>query len=226
MRPVLHPLTKHPIPCFGPDDHGMEFKVGVGHNRRRRAKITGGVVHYTGSENPVETMFRVLNGRELGVETAITPMGSLFWFCDALEVDTADAGGANKKTWGVECISTGMIKPGKRLKRIPHMPPRERYKARIHGKWRNYVKLYPAQQQTLNALNAVMVDAIPTCGEDVCTMPGVINFKNFKGTIAHYNVKRTKTDVDPFTMTALDFHMTHRHLSGEEIDAAAARLGF
>lgn len=217
--PLLHPITKHPIPIFGPEDTGMEFKIGQGYNKRRRVAIRGGVIHWTGSENPVETMFRVLNNRKLGVEYCITPMGSLYYFCDPTKVDTADAGAANKYTWGVELIGAGLVRKGKRWKAPGNMPPREKYKTEIHGQKLTCRKMYPAQLQTLFALNALMVDNLPKYEDAVCTETGVIDFAKFRGAIGHYNIKRGKTDPGPHTMQALAQFMKHRHLSGEEIDA-------
>lgn len=217
--PLLHPITKHPIPVYGPKDTGMEFTKNDGFNKKRRVAIRGGVVHYTGSENPPEVMFRTLNRRKLGVEYCITPLGSLYFFCDPLEVDTADAGAANKFTWGVEMISSGLVHKGKHVRPPKHMPPREKYKATVHGVELTYRRMYPAQLQTLFALNALMVDELPEYEDNVCLDTTVINFKKFRGAFAHYNVKRGKTDVDPETMKKLAFYMKTRHMSGEEIDA-------
>jgi len=223
--PLLHPITKHPINVFGPEDHNMEFKIGTGYNKRRRVDIRGGIIHWTGSENSVETMYRVLNNRKLGVEYCITPMGSLYYFCDPTKVDTADAGAANKFTWGVEMICAGLVqkkKPGKKFRpwKAPgNMGPRTKYKTKIHGAKLTCRQMYPAQLQTLFARNALMVDNLPKYDEEVCTEPGVIDFKRFHGAMGHYNLKRGKTDPGPHTMEALARFMKHRHLTGEELDA-------
>ena len=71
---LRHPITGFPIPVFGPKDTGMDFMPGDGYNKRRTVDITGGVIHYTGSENSVETMFRVLNKRKLGVAGHALPV--------------------------------------------------------------------------------------------------------------------------------------------------------
>jgi len=48
MWPLMHPITNHPIPVFGPADTGMEFKIGTGYNKPRKVDITLGVIHWTG----------------------------------------------------------------------------------------------------------------------------------------------------------------------------------
>ncbi|MCZ6870577.1 MAG: N-acetylmuramoyl-L-alanine amidase [Gammaproteobacteria bacterium] len=222
---LLHPITKHPIPVFGPEDTGMEFKPGDGYNKRRRVAMRAGIIHWTGSENPPETMFRTLNRRKLGVEFCITQLGSVYQFCDPCEVDTADAGAANKFSWGVEMICDGLVRKGKPTKTPKHMPPRTKYKTEIHGAKVTCRQMYPAQLQSLFALNALMADNVPAYGEAVCLATGVINFKRFRGAMGHYNLNRGKTDPGPHTMHALRNFMATRHLTGEEIDALEDRDG-
>lgn len=223
--PLIHPITKRPISIFGPEDTGMEFVVGTGYNKRRRAPLRHGVIHWTGSENAIETMYRVLNNRKLGVEFAIDPMGSLYQFCDPKKVDTADAGAANKTSWGVEVVCAGLVrkrKPGKKFRawKAPgHMGARPKYKTRIHGRKMECRAFYPAQMQTLCALNALMVDAVPEYEDGVCVDSGVINFKRFRGAIGHLNLKRGKTDPGTKPMELLKLFMDNRHESGEVIDA-------
>ncbi len=219
IHPLLHPITKHPIPVFGPADTGMEFKIGTGYNKRRRVPLRAGIIHWTGSENPVETMFRVLNRRKLGVEFAITALGNVYQFCDPTEVDTADAGAANKFSWGVEMVCAGLVQKGKRVKPPQHMPQRTRYKTEIHGRKLTCRQMYPAQLQSLFALNALMVDNVDEYEEWVCVDPGVINFKRFRGAMGHYNLKRGKTDPGPHTMAELQRFMASRGLTGGELDA-------
>lgn len=204
---LKHPVTGHPIPVFGPKDTGIEFKIGTGHNKRRTEPITGGVIHYTGSENAVETMFSVLNNRELGVEFAISALGSLFQFCDPLIVDTADAGAANKMTWGVEIVNQGIRKildprkwgvPRAQKKKGIDLGPRPMYETTIHGRRQKMWGFYPQQVATMCALNEVMVRALPKYGDGVCTEPNVIDFKNFHGAMGHYNI--TERKIDPGTL--------------------------
>lgn len=210
-HPLLHPVTKHPIPIFGPKDHGMEFKPGDGYNKRRRVDITLGVIHWTGSENAVETMFRVLNKRKLGVEYCISPYGSLYQFCDMMEVDTADAGAANKISWGVEVVNAG-IRRASNLWREPRyrkvkMGPRHPYDTVIHGRKLCAWDFYPAQTATLCALNRLIADVVPTYGEAVCTSPGVIDWASFNGAVGHYNLTKRKLDPGTEPMKNLDHFM-------------------
>lgn len=225
--PLLHPITGHPIPVFNWKDTGMEFKPGDGHNKKRTASITGGVYHYTGSENSVETMFRTLNKRKLGVEMAGTPLGSLFQFCDPLLVDTADAGKANKFTWGIEFVNQGIRKildPRKWQKPRAHklnLGPRPMYRTAIHGKEINMWGLYPQQVALMCALNRVMVEALPDYGADVCTVPTLIDYEKFNGAMAHYNVSKKKVDIGTQPMEQLAYYMKTGKLAltGEDIDA-------
>lgn len=207
---LSHPITSHPIPCFGPADTGMEFKVGDGYNKRRRVDIRLGVIHWTGSENPVETMFRTLNRRSLGVEFAISPLGSVYQFCDPTKVDTADAGKANKYSWGVEMVCAGLVRKGRRWRASGRMGPRSKYRTTIHGAKIQCRQMYPAQLQSLFALNALMVDNLPELNGDVCTEPGVIDFAKFRGAVGHYNLKRGKTDPGTHTMRELAAFMAAR----------------
>lgn len=211
--PLSHPITGHPIQVYGPGDHGMAFEIGDGYNKRRRVDITLGVYHWTGSENPVETMFGVLNRRKLGVEFAITPLGNLFQFCDPVEVDTADAGAANKISFGVEVINQGTRKwnkwktPRSQTRSGFDLGPRPAYDTIIHDKSRKCWGFYPAQTATMCAFNRLMVDAIPTYEAGVCTEPGVIDWADFRGAIGHLNIKRSKIDPGTQPMKKLAAYM-------------------
>jgi hypothetical protein len=81
------------------------------------------------------------------------------------------------------------------------------YETEIHGRKVRMWGLYPQQVALMCALNQVMVEAIPTYGADVCTEPGVIDFKNFSGAMAHYNVSRKKVDIGTVPMAQLDHFM-------------------
>lgn len=199
IYPLNHPITGHPIPVFGPKDHGFEFKAGDGYNKKRVKDIDLGVFHWTGSENAVETMVETLRKRSLGVEFAISPMGSLYQFCDPLEVDTADAGIANSRSWGVEMVNAGIRRAATlwmepRQRKIK-MGPRPSYDTVLHRKAIKCWDFYPVQTITACALNKLMVAALPTYTSDVCTVPGVIKLDNtVKGAIGHYNITDEKLD--------------------------------
>jgi hypothetical protein len=198
---LLHPKTGCPIPVFNWKDTGMEFKIGDGYNKRRKEDITLGVIHWTGSENSVETMFNVLNKRKLGVEYCISPYGSLYQFCDMIEVDTADAGAANKISWGVEVVNAG-IRRANTLWREPRyrktkMGPRRGYETRIHDRNVKCWDFYEEQTMTLLALNLLIHHVVPTYGPNVCVANGEINWREFKGAVGHYHI--TKKKLDPGT---------------------------
>ena len=212
--PILHPISGHPIPVFGPDDHGIEFKPGDGYNKRRRTDIDLGVFHWTGSENAIETMAETLRKRKLGIEYAISPYGSLYYFCDPMEVDTADAGIANARSWGVEIVNAG-VRRANTLWREPQyrkvkMGPRTPYDTVIHGKKLRCWNFYPAQTMTAFALNKALVGAISTYPADVCTVPGVVKIKGngaIVGACGHYNISEAKTDPGTLFMEELKVFM-------------------
>lgn len=199
--PLLHPKTEHPIPIFNWKDTGMEFRVGDGYNKVRKVDITLGVIHWTGSENSVETMFKVLNKRKLGVEYCISPYGSLYQFCDMMKVDTADAGAANKISWGVEIVNAG-IRRRNTVWREPRyrktkMGPRHGYDTRIHDRKVRCWDFYQEQTMTLLALNKLICQTVNTYEANVCTADTEIDWKNFKGAVGHFHI--TKRKLDPGT---------------------------
>lgn len=197
---LRHPKTNIPIPVFGPEDHKMEFRVGEGWNKPRKEPIDLAVWHWTGSENAVETMYRVLNNRKLGVEFAISPLGSVFQFCDPAKVDTADAGWVNARSIGVEIVNAGVRRLNTLWReprtRKPKLGPRMGYDTRIHGVKLRCWDFYPWQTYTALALAKVFSDAIPTLPARVA--PGasvdIPAMKEFTGHCGHYHVSRKKTD--------------------------------
>ena len=215
---LIHPETGTPIPIFNWKDTGMEFKIGDGYNKRRKADITLGVIHWTGSENSVETMFKVLNKRKLGVEYCISPYGSLYQFCDMMEVDTADAGAANKISWGVEVVNAG-IRSINTVWREPRyrktkMGPRHPYETRIHGRNVKCWDFYKEQTMTLLALNSLIAEVVPTYESNVCIANEEINWREFKGAIGHFHITRRKLDPGTEPMKHLHGFMKYGILPG------------
>ena len=210
IYPLNHPLTGHPIPVYGPEDHNIRFKPGDGYNKKRRKDIDLGVFHWTGSENPVETMAKTLRKRKLGVEYAISPYGSLYQFCDMMEVDTADAGIANSRSWGVEIVNAGIrrrstlwLEP--RYRKVK-LGPRTKYEGQLHGRKRPYTMydFYPWQKMTAFALNKLIADVVDTYPEDVCTEPKVVRrLHEVFGAVGHYNISKKKLDPGPKFMQEL-----------------------
>lgn len=213
IHPLLHPLTGEPIPVLGPQDHHIEFKPGDGYNKKRVKPIDAGVIHWTGSENAVEQMAKTLRERKLGVEYAIAPYGVLYQFCDAMFVDTADAGILNSRSWGVEMVNAGFRRAGTlwrapQYRKVP-MGPREAYDTMIHGEKMKCWDFYPAQKATLFALNKLMTKAIATYPTTVHVHPGVLpDFKTAKGAMGHFNITTAKYDPGPRIMQELHDFMT------------------
>jgi N-acetyl-anhydromuramyl-L-alanine amidase AmpD len=199
--PLVHPITKHPIPVFGPEDHGMEFHPGDGYNKARRKPIDLVVWHWTGSENAPETMYKVLVSRKLGVEFAISSLGNVYQFCDPAKVDTADAGSVNARSIGVEIVNAG-IRRVNTLWREPRnrktkLGPREAYDTIIHGQKIRCWDFYPNQTEVACALASLFTDAIDTLPGVVAPGSDVLSQHDldlFKGHCGHLQISAKKLD--------------------------------
>jgi hypothetical protein len=196
--PVLHPVTGHPIPVLGPEDHKVEFRPGDGFNKKRFKPIDLGVFHWTGAENSVETMVETLRQRKLGVEFAISPHGVIYQFCDPIVVDTADAGIANSRSWGVEIVNAGFRRMSTLWRepqyRKPPMGPRTVRTVTMHGSPVTIYDFYPAQKMAAFALNKTITQAIPTYSTDVCRANTVVEISRIKGAIGHFQITTEKYD--------------------------------
>lgn len=195
---VLHPITGHPIPVLGPEDHHVKFSPGDGFNKKRVRPIDLGVHHWTGAENSVEVMVETLRQRKLGVEFAISPHGVIYQFCDPTEVDTADAGIANSRSWGVEIVNAGFRRASTLWRepqyRKPPMGPRSSQEVIMHGGKITVYDFYPAQKQAAFALNKTMTQAISTYSTNVCTANTVVDISKIKGAIGHFQITTEKYD--------------------------------
>lgn len=208
---LVDPLDKSPIKVFNHLDTGLEFKLGTGYNKPRSVPIKQGVIHWTGDENDVKTLFKVLGERSLGVEYCIDAEGDLYQFCDMMKVDTADAGEANKTSWGVEVVNAGIrsmttLWREPRYRKIP-IGPRRGYSTVIHSVEVKCWDFYPKQFRTLCALNALIANVLPTYSKKVCYYPGVVNWRTFSGAIGHYNITKQKLDPGTEPMRALKEYM-------------------
>lgn len=226
VYPLLHPVTKHPIPVLGPKDHRQEFKAGDGFNKKRVKPIDLGVFHWTGSENQVETMVEVLRSRKLGIEFSINPYGVLYQFCDPAEVDTADAGIVNSRSWGVEIVSAGLRRAStlwmEPKQRKPPMGPRFAYDTMIHGKKVRCYDFYPAQTVTALVLADTMATAL-SYPRDVATSPGVLpGLSSFRGSIGHFQITEEKLDPGTRFMGHLAEYMKTGVLPADLVSPMAA----
>ncbi len=230
VYPLDHPITGHPIPVFGVADHGIRFKPGDGYNKPRKLDIDLGVYHWTGSENSLERMAETLRKRKLGVEYGISPYGSLYQFCDMMEVNTADAGIANGRSYGVEIVNAG-VRRFNTLWREPRyravkMGPRTSSIQTIHGKELRVWDFYPAQVMTALALNKLIADAVPTYPETVHTGGDLLDIQArvpmsdrglagghndqhvIQGAVGHMHVSGRKIDAGTVLMDELHLYMT------------------
>lgn len=221
VTPVRHPDTLHPIPVFAwCDPPGAlrvpEFRAGDGYNKRRtRWPVDLCVWHWTGGEAEPDRMAETLRQRKLGVEFAVSRAGNIFQFCDPRDVDTADAGGVNNRSVGVEVVNYGYaagftIDPVRAI-RVPVVPrlgqDRETYAATTHGRTVRTAKLYPAQLSACLALAEAISTAIPSIPRKTATEtggaygPGAL--LAFTGHIGHYQITSQKRDPGPWFMEQL-----------------------
>jgi len=197
------------------NDHGLQFKPGMGANKARTLALSMAVLHWTGAENEPDTVFATLVKRGLGIEFAIGGDGTVWQFADPLLCDTADAGRVNGWSWGVEIVCSGLA-PNKLTSPATWLRgrDRERYTARIHGADRKLVDFRPAQYTALLELADAMSSAVPTVARRVCADGGAVfcdllvpsALRRWSGYLCHSNVSVEKLDAGPRVLGALQAH--------------------
>lgn len=194
-----------PIACLGPLDHGIEYRPGEGHNRKRTEPIRACVWHWTGGERRPEKMAKVLKRRGYGVEFAISKLGVVYQFADPLEVDTADVGGFNAPSVGVEMVNIGY----RRAKGAWFIPfGRKGYQARIHGVRRTFAEFTGPQIRAAIWLAEALSSAlpIPRCiptDANGNLITSTIDVDSYAGHLGHYHVTRRKLDPGTQLLEAL-----------------------
>ncbi len=201
-----------PLVVLGTADHRIEFVPGEGHNRKRTTPIRACVWHWTGGENEPDRMAKVLKRRGYGVEFAISKLGVIYQFADPLEVDTADVGGFNAPSVGVEMVNIGYRRP-KGLMWIPRH--REAVKGRIHGVRRTFATFTGGQIRAARYLADALSIALPIprvvpmrekrIGASV-VLTSTIATDSFAGHLGHYHVTKRKIDPGPVFMQHLADH--------------------
>jgi hypothetical protein len=190
-------------PVFNWHDHGMEFVPGDGARRRiSKTEIDLFIWHWTGGQGTMEALYRVLDGRELGVEFGIDREGDIYQFADPVLVDTFDAGPYNPRSVGCEITNYGFMGNP----RDP-IPTRERdrgtYTMVMNGRARTFARFYPEQIKSGIALGLAVSDAIPTIPKIVPTSQNGVLFPNaikasrlktFKGHLGHFHLTTNKSD--------------------------------
>lgn len=193
------------------EDHGISFKPGEGYNKKRRLTIDLAVWHWTGGEGEPPAMAQVLKTRGYGVEFAIARTGVIYQFVDPLLVDTADAGGVNARSVGIEIVSYGF-----RQSSSGWLPPkagadRSLREVIIHGQRVKTAAFYPAQLLAARALADGLSRALPIPRKVPLTAAGTLITKSlsttelgrFQGHVGHYHLTSQKLDPGPDFMAEL-----------------------
>lgn len=180
-------------------DSGLEVHPGKS-ARRRGSLIDKFVIHWTGGENDVLTLFKVLAKRELSVEFAIDVEGVIWQFCDPTLVDTFDAGIVNRTSAGCEIVNHGFTAPGRPAPRSG--AARDTYSRKFRGSQRTFARFYPAQINAAVALADVLSGVLP--------IPRRIP-REVDGSI----MARTMT---PRELDSWSGHMGHFHISDRKCD--------
>lgn len=183
------------------EDHGIEFKIGEGYNKRRREEIDLAVWHWTGGENPPPTMAAVLQRKKLGIEFSIDRDGIIWQFCDPLTVDTADAGRFNSRSVGTEIINYGFR--GKNRPIPSRGKNRPTYTCELRGRRRQFAHFAPAQiaaaiamADTLSAALPIP-RAVPVDPEYLAVLGQTMTLEEgaaFKGHVGHFHLSANKSD--------------------------------
>lgn len=185
-------------------EHGVQFRVGQGFNRRRRGDIELVVWHWTGAENPPLTMAKTLERRALGVEFAIDrdAYGTIYQFCDPFIVDTADAGPVNHRSVGIEVVNYG-VRSWDRAWMVPARgADRVVEQQRIHGKPVSVAGFYDVQTKSARALAEVLSAVLEIPREVPLYADGTVDdhlfddrrIENFQGHCGHLHVNKDKLD--------------------------------
>ena len=172
----------------------------------------------SGGEGEPPQMAAVLKNRGYGVEFAIARTGVIFQFADPLLVDTADTGGANARSVGIEVVSYGMRdrKPG-------WLPPRSgasrtTREVKIHGRSVQVASFFPAQLASARALAEGLSRALQIPRRVPLTAAGVpsaevmppAELARFRGHVGHYHVTNLKCDLGPDFMAELHWYFVGR----------------
>jgi hypothetical protein len=177
----------------------MEFKPGAG-ARRRESKIDLVVWHYTAGEGDVKQLYAVLRGRKLGVEFFIDRVGVIWQFCDPIEVDTFDAGTANRRSVGVEMACYG-YRPSAELVPVKGKD-RRTYVDHVQSEEKRFAHFYPDQIAAAVSLAFALSDAlsiplkVPTDGVGDLYKSSLRSHERdeFSGHVGHYHVNSRKLD--------------------------------
>lgn len=195
-------------PCATPvrdwREHGMQHEIGEGHNKRRKKVIDLFVLHWTGGEGSPQTMHRVLEKRDLGVEFMVDREGVIWQFADPIEVDTADAGYINPRSVGVEITNYGHRRKAHQIPRKGR--DRETYITTMRGRKRRFARFY--EPQILAAMD--LCDALVACNHPGMQIPRCIprddegciltetmrprEVRNYSGIIGHFHISKNKSD--------------------------------
>lgn len=185
------------VPVITWHEHGMEFRVGEGYNKKRVQPITCAVWHWTGGEGDPKQLYEILKANKLGVEFAIDKNGTIWQFCDPLQVDTADANFMNARSVGIEIInygfSTSIVKAGS---------DRKKYTCTMNGHLRTFAHFNEYQIASAIALANALSSALPIPRLVPLAKDGSVlrrtmmrqELADFCGHLGHFHIKAEKSD--------------------------------
>ncbi len=175
-----------------PVNHDLQFTVGEDGTGDRAEPLQGGVLHWTGAENPGNRVFSTLQTRNLSVHFALDADGTLWQFADPGRTYTLNAGESlGRITWAIEITSYGRGSPP------GGGEERDRYETEIHGTTYTVADFYSAQYDTLfelcNLIHTTL--SLPKVSyTDPTELVPWARLRTLGGVIGHYHASSGKKD--------------------------------
>jgi len=192
--------------------HKMQFIEGEGARRRHpKQKIDLIVLHWTGGEATARQTFKVLTGRELGVEFVIDRQGLIWQFADPARIDTFDAGPVNPRSVGIEMTNYGFRRPNTPVPR--HGRVRPLWRQLLNGRQREFASFFPAQVDSAVHLCDALCRVLPAVPRRIPRdKRGAVlkrtmtrsELREYSGILGHFHVSRRKSDPGTDLMTMFE----------------------
>lgn len=195
--------------CIDYRESKLEFRPGNGARTRHKTPIDLGVIHWTGGEGGAESVYRVLDARELASEFAMETDGDIYQFADPIRVDTYDVGPYNPRSFGIEIANYGFRDDPSEIPRAGRARPL--YDCTIRGKPRKLAAFSDAQIRALVAWCDQMSELIPTVprclpGQNGRLFTGTMSRSQaarYSGWLGHFHLSASKSDPGTQPLEAL-----------------------